>query len=252
MKADLVGPMTGNRWIEFLELQKRGAIHGHFLLNVPDVAEGSFYEVGLTGGVGWLKGDNWNAATAKLSAMQADGTKRHYYSKGKKRRGYGFGWFTTEPLRSVDLCGVEGAVCYFLKYLTKGYYRQNGMDDDNPLKNARLIRFGQGCLKVHGCRFDGSIRYDGEFDENGVCIRPGTDARWPAIAQPQFEVVGESMDKTKREILQCFCEDQDCDISEISQWAEATYHWMPAFAALREFWRNDIIPHWKSCHQEPF
>jgi hypothetical protein len=76
--------------------------------------------------------------------------------------------------------------------------------------------------------------------------------RWPKISEPQFEVIGSSLDRDKREMLEFNCRDTDCNIEDIPLLAEACYPWKPRFVALRTFWREQIIPHWKGCKQEPF
>jgi hypothetical protein len=215
--SKVLTPATDGRWMRFMELQRRGAPHAHVIHYWQSVREGCDYQ----------KHQGWRSKGPAL---------RECIECVDACRKYGFGWNKTEPLRGTDTANMSALVNYLLKYANKSRY----MGQDTAFEGCRLVSFGQGCIERHGCL----VKYEPWDLEHPI--------KWIKGGPATYEVVKDSLDRDKREMVRLFCYDNNIEMDQISCIAEVTYHWMHPRLALRELWRNEIIPKWKHAQVYPF
>jgi hypothetical protein len=233
--ARVLSPATDGRWIRFLELQRRGSPHAHVLHYWEGAREGCEYatderEEGVRGH--WIeKGEAWRECVRVMDRCQ--------FSQKKGQRGFGFGWNQSEPLRGTEESDLCGMVRYLLGYASKSRY----VGRDEALAGARLVSNGQGCIERHGCKFD--------------YRNPPSHPNWCVKSSPaQYEVIEESLDRDKREMIRVFCEDVGIGQENIGPYSEGMYPQLPPSLAVKTLWQERIIPLWRKyrefCEEQPF
>jgi len=209
--------ISGGRWMRFMELQRRGSPHAHIIHYWPNVREGCVYE----------QGAGWKSKGIPLRDC--------IRAVNECKESYGFGWNTSEPLRGANSANVEGLVKYLVKYANKSRY----MGRDTVFEGCRMVTFGQGCIERHGCTHD--PRYP-ECHEK----------RWVKSSPAKYEVIGESFDRAKRQILAFYCQEVGIEVDELGMYAESRRPTLKPAWALFLLWRDEISPMWANHQICPF